>query len=321
MRERLVVSAPPHIRSELSTERVMWSVVVALLPALLGGLYFFGFRTLELVGLSVAAAVGSEALAQRAFGRKITIRDGSAVITGVLLAFNLPPGVPWWMPVVGSAFAVVVVKQLFGGLGYNFLNPALAARAFLMATWPSLMTGRFPPPRAGYLAGFDALTQATPLSVLKHPPNPEALTQLNSWEVTRSLLFGSRGGCLGETSTILLGLGALFLLMRRIIDYRIPFSYLGTVAILTALLPTPVTPLFHLLSGGLILGAFFMATDYTTSPVTKLGRWIFGVGCGVLTVFIRLWGGYPEGVSYSILLMNLATPLLDRFTRPKRFGR
>jgi electron transport complex protein RnfD len=299
----------------------MWTVVVALLPGVLGAGYFFGYRALGLIGLSIVAALVSEALTQRAFGRRVTIRDGSAVITGILLAFNLPPGVPFWIPVVGSAFAIVVVKQFFGGLGYNFLNPALAARAFLMAAWPSYMTGAFSAPRAGYLAGFDAVTQATPLSLLKQSTDLQILTKLNSGEVIRNLIFGFRGGCLGETSALLLGLGATLLLVRGIIDYRIPLAYLGTVGILTLVLPTPASPIFHLLAGGLILGAFFMATDYTTTPVTKLGRWIFGIGCGVLTVLIRLWGGYPEGVSYSILLMNLTTPLLDRFTQPKRFGK
>lgn len=319
MKEKIIVSASPHIRSDISIQKVMWTVVVALIPALIGSVWFFGLRAVLLTALSIASAVVSEAITEKAFGRPITIKDGSAVITGILLAFNLPPGVPLWIPLVGSAFAIIVVKQLFGGLGYNFLNPALSARAFLMISWPSLMTGRWLAPRIGYLAGFDAITQATPLNLLKNG-SPEVLTQINSPEALKNLFFGNVGGCIGETSALLLLIGVVLLFAYKIIDYRIPLSYIVTVFILTWILPTPASPLFHLLAGGLILGAFFMATDYTTSPVTPKGRWIFGIGCGVITVMIRLWGGYPEGVSYSILLMNTATPFIDRLTRPKRFG-
>jgi len=316
---KLLVSASPHIRSDISIPKVMWMVVISLIPAFIGSVWFFGLRAVLLTVLSIASAVASEAITEKAFGRPITIKDGSAVITGILLAFNLPPGVPFWVPIVGSAFAIIIVKQLFGGLGYNFLNPALAARAFLMVSWPSLMTGKWLAPRTGYLAGFDAITQATPLNLLKNGP-PSVIPHLNSAEVLKNLFFGNVGGCIGETSALLLLIGAGVLFAYKIIDYRIPLSYIATVFILTWVLPTPASPLFHLLAGGLILGAFFMATDYTTTPVTPKGRWIFGIGCGVITVMIRLWGGYPEGVSYSILLMNVATPLIDRLTRPRRFG-
>ncbi len=316
---KLLVSASPHIRSGISIPKVMWMVVISLIPAFIGSVWFFGLRAVLLTVLSIASAVASEAITEKAFGRPITIKDGSAVITGILLAFNLPPGVPFWVPIVGSAFAIIIVKQLFGGLGYNFLNPALAARAFLMVSWPSLMTGKWLAPRTGYLAGFDAITQATPLNLLKNGP-PSVIPHLNSAEVLKNLFFGNVGGCIGETSALLLLIGAGVLFAYKIIDYRIPLSYIATVFILTWVLPTPASPLFHLLAGGLILGAFFMATDYTTTPVTPKGRWIFGIGCGVITVMIRLWGGYPEGVSYSILLMNVATPLIDRLTRPRRFG-
>jgi len=316
---KLLVSASPHIRSDISIPKVMWMVVISLIPAFIGSVWFFGLRAVLLTVLSIASAVASEAITEKAFGRPITIKDGSAVITGILLAFNLPPGVPFWVPIVGSAFAIIIVKQLFGGLGYNFLNPALAARAFLMVSWPSLMTGKWLAPRTGYLGGFDAITQATPLNLLKNGP-PSVIPHLNSAEVLKNLFFGNVGGCIGETSALLLLIGAGVLFAYKIIDYRIPLSYIATVFILTWVLPTPASPLFHLLAGGLILGAFFMATDYTTTPVTPKGRWIFGIGCGVITVMIRLWGGYPEGVSYSILLMNVATPLIDRLTRPRRFG-
>ena len=331
----LTVTAPPHIRSGGSVSRVMWAVVIALVPAFLGSVWFFGWRALMLTGLSVASAVAFDALTQRLFGRKVTIRDGSAVITGILLAFNLPPGVPWWIPVVGSAFAVIVVKQFFGGLGHNFVNPALAARAFLMVSWPGHMTAMWLAPRGGTLSGLDAVTTATPLAVLKNAgeivgPGGDAsalLSQAQSWPVIGKLFFGNVGGCLGETSALLLLLGGIFLIaMHQVIDWRIPASYIGTVLVLTLVLPGPKADLlpyllYHVLGGGLMLGALFMATDYVTSPITSKGRLVFGVGCGVLTVLIRLWGGYPEGVSYSILLMNVATPVIDRYLKPTLFGR
>lgn len=333
--KELVVSVSPHIKSGVTTEKLMWSVVIALLPALLGSIYFFGLRSVLLVGLSIASALLSEAIFQKIFGHKITITDGSAVITGILLAFNLPPGVPLWMPVIGSAFAIIIAKQFFGGLGYNFINPALAGRAFLMISWPYFMTAKWLAPNSGYLAGFDAVTQATPLTLLKNtltllkePTTPSeqivlaknTLTQLNSLPVIKNLFLGNVGGCLGETSALLLLIGAIFLLVTKVIDYRIPLSYLGTVLVLSLIFPTKTNVLFQLFSGGLFLGAFFMATDYVTSPVTKLGRWLFGIGCGFFTVIIRTWGGYPEGVSYSILFMNLFTPLIDRYSKPKVFG-
>jgi electron transport complex protein RnfD len=314
--KQLIVSASPHIYSNISITRIMWSVVIALMPALFGSVYFFGFRTLLVTALSIASAVGFEALFLKLSGRKITILDGSAVITGILLAFNLPPAVPLWIPVIGSAFAVVIVKQLFGGLGYNFVNPALAARAFLMVSWPQLMTSGWLAPKSGYLAGYDAISQATPLSAAKLFKD----ISLNSWPVIKNLIIGNRGGCIGETSAILLLIGATYLLIRGFISYRIPVAYIGSVVILSLILPTKFSPFFHVFSGGLILGAFFMATDYVTSPINAKGQWIFGIGCGVITMLIRLWGGYPEGVSYSILLMNVATPLIDRYTRPKVFG-
>lgn len=318
--KELYVSVSPHIRSKVTVPFLMWSVVIALIPALLGAVYFFGFRVLTIIAISIISAVLSELLAQKIWGRKITIIDGSAVITGLLLALNLPPGIPLWLPFIGSAFAIIVAKQVFGGLGYNFINPALAARAFLTISWPQLMTTSWLAPRSGFLAGYDAITQATPLSLAKLHKTPEIIQQLNSWPVIKNLIIGNCGGCIGETSAILLLLGAIYLLIRGIISYRIPFAYIVTVLILSIILPTPLSPLFHVFSGGLILGAFYMATDYVTSPITPKGQWIFGIGCGIITMLIRIWGGYPEGVSYSILLMNVATPLIDRYTKPKIFG-
>ncbi len=346
---KFAVSVSPHIREDVTIPRIMYSVVFALLPALIASVYFFGSRALFVTAVAVAAALATEALYQRALKKPLTIRDGSALITGILLAFNLPASSPLWLPLVGSFFAIFVAKQLFGGLGYNFINPALAGRAFLTASWPSIMTGGWTPPIRASISGIqgvtvsrlglDTITQATPLNVVKDamrilgdPGSAEtqvelaktALHQLNQGETLRSLFFGQVGGSLGETSALLLLLGAAFLLIKGYIDWRIPLGYLSSVAILTgALYPlgvTRVTPLFHLLAGGVILGAFFMATDMVTTPVTQRGRWVFGIGCGVITVLIRIWGGYPEGVSYSILLMNVFTPLIDRATRPRKFG-
>lgn len=324
-----VVAASPHVRSQATVSRIMWVVVIALLPALGGSVYFFGLKSLLLVAVSVASAVLFDALAQKAFGREPTPLDGSAVITGLLLAYNLPPGVPLWMPVVGAAFATVVVKQLFGGLGHNFINPALAARAFLMVSWPTQMTSLWLKPHGGPLSGLDAVAGATPLALVRRASEvapagidpAELIRQANSLPFLKKLFLGNVGGCLGETSALLLLIGALFLIAIRVIDWRIPVSYIGTVVVLALILPNShLTPLFHVFSGGIILGAFFMATDYVTSPVTGKGRIIFGIGCGVITMLIRLYGGYPEGCSYSILLMNVATPLIDRLTRPKLFG-
>ncbi|MBE0432450.1 RnfABCDGE type electron transport complex subunit D [candidate division WOR-3 bacterium] len=324
MKELLVVSASPHIRAKKKTAIAMRAVIIALFPALVYATYLFGLRVLFITLISILSAVVFEAMMQKMLGRKITIGDGSAVLTGLLLAFNLPPGVPWWLPAVGSGFAIVFAKQLFGGLGHNFINPALAGRAFLMASWPSLMTKEWVSPVSGTLSGIDGISAATPLSLLKNPANygdPQLIIrQLNDPETVRNLFFGKTGGCIGETSALLLLIGGLFLLFTRIADYRIVAGYLGSFALLAIVLPTDGNVLFHLLSGGLMLGAFFMATDWVTSPVTKKGRWIFGIGCGIITIIIRIWGGYPEGVSYSILLMNVFTPVIDRMTKARIFG-
>lgn len=281
----LIVSAPPHIKSGLTIKKLMWSVVIALIPAIFGSIYFFGLRFLLLAFLSIVSALVSEAIYQKASGREITITDGSAVITGIILAFLLPPGVPMWLPLVGSAFAIVFAKQLFGGLGYNYLNPALAGWAFLILIFPHHII----------------ITTQTPSTVVK-------------------LLLGNTNGHFGEASVILLFIGAIYLLITKVINYRIPISYLGTVIILSLIRLTTTPPLFFLLSGNLFLGVFFIATDYVTTPVTKLGQWVFGIGCGILTIVIRTWISFSGGVYYSILLMNLLTPLIDRYTRPKVFG-
>ncbi len=334
-----VVTSSPHIRDADSVPKIMWTVNIALLPALLAAVYFFGFKALWVTLLSVIAAVVTEAAIQKLAKKPIRVHDGAAVITGILLAFNLPPSVPWWMPVVGSVFAIAIVKEAFGGLGYNILNPALAARAFLLASWPVEMTASWVAPKEGTISGIAAITSATPLNLLKQSAkiiaSPEkfdpaqlqaaqdAIAKLSSSYT--NLLIGNVGGCIGETSVIALLIGALIMFYRHVIDWRIPFTYIGTVAVLAWIFGGTEglftgNWIFHILSGGLILGAFFMATDMVTSPITGKGQIIFAIGTGILTVAIRIWGGYPEGVSYAILLMNLTVPLIDRYTVPKVFG-
>lgn len=324
MKNMFVVSASPHIRDKYHTNLAMRTVIIALLPALAFSIYIFGLRALIITFICIGASVICEAVMQKMLGKKITITDGSAVLTGLLLAFNMPPGVPFWLPAVGSAFAIIFAKQLFGGLGYNFINPALAGRAFLTASWPLYMTKAWLPPTNGTLSGIDTITAATPLSLLKNPANygdpATIIQQLNDLSTIKNIFLGKIGGCIGETSALFLLIGGLFLLILGIIDYRIVFGYLGSVVVLAFVLPTNANVLFHLCAGGLFLGAFFMATDWVTSPVTRKGRWIFGIGCGVLTMVIRVWGGFPEGVSYSILLMNVFTPAIDRLTRERIFG-
>lgn len=309
MNNTLFASSSPHIRSEESVKGIMLDVCIALTPAIIGSIYFFGFNAFKLIFFSVISAVGFEALTQKAFKKPITINDFSAVVTGILLAFNLPANAPWWLPVVGSAFAVIIVKQFFGGLGQNFMNPALAARAMLLVSWPSIMSNFTAP-------GADAVATATPLAIMKGLAGTEAtLPRLSQ------CFIGNIGGALGETSSLLLLIGAAYLLIRGVINWRIPFTYIGTTIIMLLLFGVePSLIPYHIFCGGLILGAFYMATDYSSTPVTPLGQIIFGIGAGFLTALIRVKGGYPEGVSYSILLMNVATPLIERFTRPKVFG-
>ncbi|HHW15306.1 MAG TPA: RnfABCDGE type electron transport complex subunit D [Firmicutes bacterium] len=301
----LTVTSSPHVWDKDSVERLMYSVLLALVPACLAGVYFFGLHALALMLGCMAAACLAEAAAQAARRRPLTLRDGSALITGLLLALNLPPGLPLWMGMLGAAVAILLGKQAFGGLGANPFNPALVGRVFLAATFPAAMTSW--QPLGGALA--DTVTTATPLALYKIGRTLPPLSQL---------FLGSVPGSLGETSALALLAGGLFLIWRQVIDWRIPASYLGTVAVLTALLGQ--NPLFHLLAGGLMLGAFFMATDLVTSPVTPAGRWLFGIGAGVIVVAVRLFGTLPEGVSYSILFMNGLTPWLNRWTAPRPFG-
>lgn len=309
--DNLVVSSSPHLRSGEDVEKMMWHVNLALLPAVVLSVYYFGFRALAIIVFSIAAAVATEAIIQKATGKDIYIADGSAVVTGLLLGMNMPVHVPLWLPVVGSVFAIAVVKEAFGGLGSNFINPALAARAVLLAAWPVHMTS--------YAVPFvDGATHATPLSILSGAAQGELPSYLD-------LFLGNVGGVIGETSALALLVGGIYLLVKGVIDWRTPVGFLGTVFVLSWIFGGNAglftgDPLYHLLAGGLMLGAFFMATDYVTSPVTKTGRLLMGIGAGAITVMIRLWGGYPEGVSYAILLMNVATPLIDRYTVPRVYG-
>jgi len=308
------VSSSPHIRAEHTINSIMKDVIIALLPAVIMALYVFKWEALWVMILSVLSCVGVEALWQKVTKQPITINDYSAAVTGLLLAFNMPASVPLWIPIVGGVFAIIIVKQIFGGLGQNFMNPALAARAVLLASWPNHMTNWT----------LDGVTTATPLGILKAGLGEVSAATITPLPSLSHLFVGTIGGCLGETSAIALLIGAAYLLYKRVIHWRIPASFIGTVFILTWILGRDGMfhgdPFYEIFTGGLLLGAFFMATDYTTSPVTPLGQWIMGIGCGLITTLIRLFGGYPEGVSYSILLMNLAVPLLDRYTQPKVFG-
>ena len=308
----LTVSSSPHAHGRLTTQKVMRDVLIALAPALIASIYFFGIRALLVTVVSVAACVFFEWAYRKLLKLDSTVYDLSAVVTGVLLAFVCPVTIPLWCILIGDLFAIVLVKQLFGGIGKNFVNPALAARAF-MFSWPVFMNNFVDPSR---FATADALTAATPMANLHQ-------SQLPVQSIT-DLFLGNVGGSLGETSALLLLIGFAYLLIRKVISPRIPVAFIGTVAVLTFLFPRGNAALpwmaAQVLGGGLMLGAIFMATDYVTTPVTKLGQIIFGIGCGVITVVIRYFGGYPEGVSYAILIMNCCVVLLDRVGRPKKFG-
>lgn len=315
--ELLTVSPSPHARRKITTSMVMRDVLIALFPTTVWGIYVFGLRAALIVLTSVLSCVLFEALTQLALRRPITVSDCSAAVTGLLLGLNLSPAVPLYVPVVGAAFAIVVVKQLYGGLGKNIVNPALAARVFLMMAWAGAMS-IYPAAYDRMGLGADAVASATPLISLKAGELPA--------ESLLDLFLGRNGGCIGEISVLMLLIGGAYLLIRRVISWHIPVAFLGTVALLTLLFPQGglggVEFMLHsLCSGGLMLGAFFMATDYVTSPVTAVGRLIFGVGCGALVVFLRYFSGYNEGVSFAILIMNALVWYLDMFTKPRVFGR
>lgn len=299
------VSLAPYLRSKSTTQKMMLDVIIAMLPALAASIYFFGMNALMLTVVSVISCVVAEVFMQKLFKKKVTVSDLSAVITGILLAFNLPASAPWWMPVFGGFFAICIVKQIFGGIGSNFMNPALAARAAIMASWPGLITNYITP---------DGVASATPLQLMKAGTTGELPSLMD-------MAIGNIGGVIGETCSILLVLGGIYLIVKKVIDWKIPCLYILTTTVLLAAFGIDISLLpYHILGGGLILGAFFMATDFVTCPVTPNGRIIFAIGCGIITAIIRVYGGMAEGVSYAIILMNTATPLIESLTTPKVFG-
>ncbi len=320
MELQLLVGSPPHLRDEDSIPRIMWSVAAALVPAVAMSLYFFGAGALETCLISIGAAEAAEVVCLRLRGRPIAhAADGSAFLTGLLLAMVLPPGVAFYCPLIGAAFAVAIVKHAFGGLGNNIWNPALSARVFLQIAYPMQVSlAQWPAPRLLWGRPVDAVTMASPLS---HGPSGVQHSYLD-------LLFGNGiPGGIGETCKVALLVGVAFLIARRIVDWRIPLFYIGTVFALAWALPVGARaqawardPLYHVLSGGLVLGACFMATDIVTTPLTRAGRAAFAVGCGLVTILIRRYGGYPEGVAFSIILMNTFVPLIDRWVRPRAYG-
>ncbi|MBC3804491.1 RnfABCDGE type electron transport complex subunit D [Acetobacterium fimetarium] len=326
-KELFNVSVSPHIRSKESVSKIMWTVNICLAPAALFGAYYFGLNAILILVAGVVSAVFFEWAVQKIRKKPVTVKDGSAFLTGLLLAMCLPPTLPWWMTIVGSFIAIVIAKHAMGGLGSNIFNPAHIGRAALMVSWPVAMTTW-----SKMTTAADVVSSATPLNVLKMQGH-EALIDTfgNASNMYQALFLGTRNGCIGETCTVLLVLGGLFLIYKKYINWQVPVVMIGTVGILTWIFGGLVDPagslgffagdpLFHIMAGGLIIGAFFMATDMVTIPMTIKGQIIFAAGAGVMTVMIRLLGGYPEGVCYSILLMNCLTPLIDRFCQPKKFG-
>jgi len=301
----------------------MRAVIYSLLPACAVSVYFFGLPALLVLLYCTLGCIATEALCQKGMGKPLSLGDGSAALTGILLALNLPPASPWWLALLGSVFAIAIGKQVYGGLGYNPFNPALVARVVLLISFPVQMTTWTTPSPFG--SGIDSVSAATPLGELK---TAVMLTGKIPAELQGNLggyFLGNMAGCLGEISALALLLGAAYLFWKKIITWHVPVSFIGTTVVLSGLFwlidPSRYpNPLFHLLTGGLVLGAFYMATDMVTSPVTTRGLLVFGFGCGLITVLIRLFGVYPEGVSFAILLMNAATPLIDRYTRPRKFG-
>jgi len=341
MTNKLFVSSSPHAHGGASSARIMWTVTAALVPAAAWSVWLFGIPALQVILATVLFSAAFEAISQRLAGKPTSLTDGSAVLTGLILALTLPPGLPIWICAVGAFVAVVVAKAVFGGLGQNLFNPAMTGRVFLLIAFPGPLTRWLVPrgtgaqlfdqPVTAYDASggivelgskaVDAITAATPLGLLSER-GAHAVAALSQGQ---EIFIGQMNGSLGETSGLLLLLGGIFLLIRRIVSWHIPVSFIGSVAIFAAITyavdPAHYAgPAFHVFTGGVMIGAWFMATDYVTSPMFPLGKIIFGVGCGVLTMVIRLWAGYPEGVSFAVLLMNATVPIIDRYTRPKKFG-
>lgn len=322
---KLFLTSSPHVHCGESVKVIMYNVIIALLPATIVGIYVFGFPALKIVIVGSVFAVLTEYCWQKLFHRKISAFDGSALLTGLLLALNLPAASPWWVAALGSVVAIIIGKQVFGGLGYNPFNPALVARVFLLISFPVQMTKWMKPVIGKGFLSPDIVTGATPLGLAKEE------VMLHGKIVTAKslslfdLFVGNIGGCIGEVSALALIAGGLYLIYRGYVRWQIPVYFILTVFIITAIMWAVnsnhyINPLYHVFSGGLILGAFFMATDMVTSPITEKGMIVFAVGCGVLTSVIRLWGGYPEGVSFAILLMNACVPIINRYFKPKKFG-
>ncbi len=324
------VSVSPHLKSAESVARVMWTVAACLVPSLILSVLIFGFQCLIIALVSAGSCAATEAITQKLLHRPITVRDGSAVVTGLLLAFVIPPGVPYWLPVLGAVMSIYVAKHLFGGIGFNIFNPALIGRAFLMATFPVAMTSAWlaPASNAGifrFMSGIDAVTTATPLYVLKHQGLGALVEKFGSLAtIYGNFLIGWRPGCIGETSVLFLLIGGLFLMYRGYITWHTPVSMIVSVGFFSWVFGGESlftgNPVLAVLSGGVVLGAFFMATDYVTSPSGATAKLVFGTGIGILTVLIRLKGGYPEGVCYAILLMNPLSPALEGWFKPERFA-
>lgn len=308
------VSSSPHVRDNSSTANIMRDVCIAMLPTLAFGCYQFGFSAVVVVIETVLACVIAEYAYELIMKRPVTIGDFSAVVTGLILALNMPPQIPVWMPMLGGVFAIIVVKQLYGGLGQNFMNPALAARCFLLISFAKSMTNF-----SSQALKYDSVSMATPLNYLKVNGITEALSQYNLMDI----FLGRIPGTIGEVSTIALLIGAAYLVARKVISLRIPLIYIGTVAIFVFIFGdhNPVTVVYHVFSGGLIFGAFFMATDYVSTPITKMGQVYFAIFIGILTGLFRLFGGNAEGVSYAIIIGNIVSPLFEKYTIPRAFGR
>lgn len=311
----LIVSSSPHFHSRYTTENAMRDVCLALVPTTLAGFYFFGLRAVLVLVVCMVAAMAAEYLSRRLMGRKNTLADASAGLTGLLLGLCLPPSIPFWMAALGAICAIVIGKQVFGGLGQNIFNPAHVGRAIMVASFPAAMTSWTPPQNLG----VDATTMATPLAVMRSGDWSELPSMMQ-------MFTGQVAGCIGETSALALLVGGAYLMYKKHIDWRIPASYVGTVFVLMSVFGLAKGyglsySLIQVVSGGLLIGALFMATDWVTSPITKKGRLVFGLGLGLLTSLIRMFGGLAEGVSYSILLMNIMVPLIDRYTRGRVFGR
>jgi len=324
MSNLLTVSPSPHVHSGDSTQKIMYRVVYAMIPALAWSVFVFGLDALRVTLIAIVASLAFEYLIQKYLMKvKPTITDGSALITGILLAFNVPSNLPWWIIVIGALAAVGIGKLSFGGLGSNIFNPALVGRVFLLISFPVQMTS-WP---VNSQSGIDGITSATPLGLIKEGvSNGTPISEISgNLPSTIDMLFGNIGGSLGEISALLLILGGLYMLWKKVITWHIPVSVIGTVALIAAIFwlvnpETYINPVYHILTGGLMLGAIFMATDMVSSPMTPKGQIIFGVGIGIITISIRLFGAYPEGISFAILIMNAVTPLINNYVKPKRFG-